>query len=192
MIVLILIIPFIIIMLMTSILICTGCNSNVDDEYSETIFVNPKHHLPSYQTVKTKTKTMGKTLDTEGGGSHSFANKKQPIQKQQSILRWKKSGKSRSDRLSMIPAALVTHNPTSTNRFDSRKFLENQTRSMTLLSQKPINTSSYMVYSKQQPQESSSIQEQASSTIVKSSGSGYYAILMKQIKVKSVSQYGVH
>lgn len=38
---------------------------------------------------------------------------------------------------------------------------------------------------------SSSINESQSSTIIKSSGSGYYAILMKQMKVKSVSQYGI-
>lgn len=43
--------------------------------------------------------------------------------------------------------------------------------------------------SEKQP-DSSLVQEQ-SSTAVKSSGSNYYAILIKQIKVKSVSQYGV-
>lgn len=40
-------------------------------------------------------------------------------------------------------------------------------------------------------QPDSSVLNEQSSTAVKSSGSNYYAILIKQIKVKSVSQYGV-
>ncbi|XP_046915166.2 mitochondrial ribosomal protein L55 [Dermatophagoides farinae] len=174
-------IPLLIIIM--TIIVCAGCGGNTnEDEYTETIFVDQQQQ-PMQQNLKIKTK-ITKTLEPD---VNSSAIKKQTIHKQQqTTMKFKKLAKS--NRLAMIPATLFALNPTYPNRLDSRNVQDNQRSSMTLLGRKQ-NPSSYMIYSKQQPQESSLIQEQTSSTIVKSSGSGYYNILMKQIKVKSVSQY---